>query len=114
MRKSISASLRFNTLHRFGFRCAYCGIEARATKLVVDHLIAVANGGTNEAENLVAACELCNNGKGDKLLTIEPALPPISRRGIKPLKPVKPIVRDNSQWEREEAIAARLIAWIDR
>ena len=34
--------------------------------LHVDHVVAVANGGSNVDENLVTACSNCNHGKGTK------------------------------------------------
>jgi 5-methylcytosine-specific restriction endonuclease McrA len=65
-RPSISKRVRFRVFTRFGYRCVYCGhgVEDGA-KLVLDHVIAVANGGSNDEENLVAACQPCNAGKSD-------------------------------------------------
>lgn len=42
--------------------CYYCRKPAQ----VVDHLIPLSRGGTNEVENLVAACHECNSKKGTK------------------------------------------------
>ncbi len=63
MRKSTGKRLRFEILKRDGFRCRYCGRTAIATPLHVDHVIAVANGGTNDHENLASSCADCNGGK---------------------------------------------------
>lgn len=38
-------------------------------RLVVDHVLPVAKGGTNIDENLVCSCDVCNSGKNDSLLT---------------------------------------------
>lgn len=41
----------------------YCSAHPPAVKLEIDHIVAVANGGSNEIDNLVTACEACNRGK---------------------------------------------------
>jgi len=43
--------------------CIYCGL-VRAT--VVDHVIPVCGGGTNDPSNLIGACERCNAEKADR------------------------------------------------
>lgn len=60
---AVSRSLRFQVLRRDGHRCHYCGATAAQAKLTVDHITAVALGGTDTADNLVTACEPCNGGK---------------------------------------------------
>lgn len=51
-----------------GGRCFWCG-SALGPGHHVDHLIALSRGGTNDASNLVLACQRCNTSKGDKLPT---------------------------------------------
>lgn len=60
---AISRTLRFQILRRDGNRCHYCGATAKEAKLTVDHVTAVALGGTDTPDNLVTACEPCNGGK---------------------------------------------------
>lgn len=60
---SVSKRLRFEVLRRDGHRCRYCGRGADEVKLTIDHVIPEALGGQDVAENLVTACEDCNNGK---------------------------------------------------
>lgn len=63
--------LRFEIFKRDNFSCQYCGknpIE-NGCKLNIDHIIPRNRGGTNESSNLITACEECNLGKGDILLT---------------------------------------------
>lgn len=60
---SVSRSLRFQILRRDGHTCRYCGASAPEVKLTVDHVVPEALGGTNEASNLVTACDPCNGGK---------------------------------------------------
>ncbi len=55
---------RKNILRRDGFKCAYCGRSD--IPLTIDHIIPKARGGDDTWENLVAACTICNNKKGDR------------------------------------------------
>lgn len=58
--------LRLKILARDANTCAYCGDEAKH----VDHIIPVAHGGTNDLENLTAACARCNQLKSDKTIAV--------------------------------------------
>lgn len=71
-RKGISKKIRFDVFKRDGFVCMYCGAHPPAVLLEVDHIHPVAEGGTNDADNLVTACENCNRGKGAGLLSTVP------------------------------------------
>lgn len=71
-RQGIGKKLRFDVFKRDGFVCAYCGAHPPAVLLEVDHIHPVAEGGTNDIDNLVTACENCNRGKGAGLLTNVP------------------------------------------
>jgi 5-methylcytosine-specific restriction endonuclease McrA len=53
-RKNISASLRWQVFARDGFRCRYCGTQAGepGVTLHADHVVSVADGGTNAFDNL--------------------------------------------------------------
>lgn len=66
--RTISVGLRFRVLERDDFSCRYCGSRPPWVRLVVDHAIPVAGGGTNDFENLVTACEPCNQGKAARPL----------------------------------------------
>lgn len=68
-RKAISTSTRFEIFKRDSFQCQYCGRTPPAVILNVDHVHPVADGGDNSPENLLTACEECNSGKSDKLLS---------------------------------------------
>lgn len=46
-----------------GHRCAYCGCYC-PDRYSVDHMTPSGRGGTNDIENLVAACGPCNIAKG--------------------------------------------------
>lgn len=73
MRPSISKKLRFDVFKRDGFACQYCGAKPSETVLLeIDHIRPIADGGTNEIDNLVIACYDCNRGKGAAALTSIP------------------------------------------
>lgn len=57
---AISTSLRKAVLTHYGFACACCGC-ADAEALHIDHVIARANGGTDEFDNLQVLCQVCNS-----------------------------------------------------
>lgn len=67
-RVGISKGTRFRIFARDGFTCRYCGAQADTVTLVIDHMIPVKEGGTNDDDNLVTACEPCNQGKSAKVL----------------------------------------------
>ena len=71
---ALSPRQRFETLHRDGFRCRYCGRTPSidGVTLHVDHLIPRKEGGDNAPSNLVTACQDCNLGKSSQLLVNTP------------------------------------------
>lgn len=64
-RSGITPKVRWTVFARDGFRCRYCGDTPPNCVLVVDHELAVVRGGTDDLDNLVTACEACNQGKAD-------------------------------------------------
>jgi len=71
-RKSLGKKLRFEVFKRDGFTCQYCGSHPPAAILQVDHVHPVAEGGTNDIDNLITSCDGCNQGKGARLLSDSP------------------------------------------
>jgi len=55
---------RFAVFKRDNFACQYCGRRPPDTMLVVDYLTPVSEGGTDDSDNLITACEACNQGSG--------------------------------------------------
>jgi hypothetical protein len=51
---------------RYG-TCTYCHREG--VPLTRDHVVPLSRGGTNDAANVVDACDPCNGFKGDRLLS---------------------------------------------
>ena len=72
-RKNLGKRLRFCVFARDNFTCRYCGQQPPDVMLVVDHVIPVAQGGTNDEPNLITSCESCNQGKAAK--TIDQSVP---------------------------------------
>lgn len=71
---------RKNILRRDNHRCQYCG--RGDVPLTVDHIIPKARGGEDVWENLVTACVVCNNRKGDR--TPDEAMMPLLRKITRP------------------------------
>lgn len=72
-REPISKKLRFDVFKRDAFACQYCGAKPSETVLLeIDHIRPVSAGGTNEIDNLIAACYDCNRGKAAMPLTVIP------------------------------------------
>jgi len=65
-REAIGAKLRYDILTRDKNRCVKCGATQAQTRLHVDHINPVSQGGTNDPANLQTLCEKCNLGKGAK------------------------------------------------
>lgn len=69
---------RRQVIREAGYTCQYCGkCEADMT---VDHIVPVADGGTNDKANLVCCCLDCNKKKGymplpEFLKTLNPSPP---------------------------------------
>ena len=71
-RHPLSSAVRRKVTRTY-LACFYCGAwptRSRrgwdSVRLEVDHLVPVAQGGTNEPNNLVMACESCNRSKQEK------------------------------------------------
>lgn len=54
---------RKNVMKRDGMKCQYC---KSGRDLTIDHVIPKSRGGADSWENLVTACNKCNNRKGNK------------------------------------------------
>lgn len=49
-----------------GCRCHYCKRRVEAQLLTLDHVVPVSAGGTNNLDNLVLACQRCNEKKANR------------------------------------------------
>jgi 5-methylcytosine-specific restriction endonuclease McrA len=71
MKKDRKRKLRAK-LMRKQKNCFYCNRVLTKENRTIDHLVPVAEGGSNAIGNLRLACKYCNSKKGDKLLTALP------------------------------------------
>lgn len=67
-RDEVSPKRRWQVLARDSFTCTYCGRKPPEVALHVDHKVSVKDGGSDELDNLVAACDKCNGGKSGSSL----------------------------------------------
>jgi 5-methylcytosine-specific restriction endonuclease McrA len=51
---------------RDGWACWWCDLDLDISTATLDHLVAVAYGGSNRQDNQVLACEPCNNRRGSQ------------------------------------------------
>lgn len=62
-RTALNPLLRQSILNRDAGICYYCGFEANE----VDHIIPVSYGGTDDEDNLIACCDICNKIANNKV-----------------------------------------------
>ena len=62
-RISIPSSVRKYVLQRNNYQCQSCGKKNTEAKLNIDHIVALANGGSNDISNLQVLCSRCNQIK---------------------------------------------------
>ena len=107
-RRSIGTKLRFDILESDGFACRYCGARAPDVQLQIDHVAPVARGGSDDPDNLVACCQRCNAGKGDRdlsrALTVTIADP-------ETLGCLKDLVADNHETDEVGEISLAILRW---
>jgi hypothetical protein len=75
-----SAAVRIRVMKRDRFQCTYCGTPGTDAELEVDHIIAVAHGGSHHMSNLTTACRACNQRKGSGELVQRRAKIPVQHR----------------------------------
>jgi hypothetical protein len=62
-RRKISPRTRFEIFKRDGFSCRYCGRKSPEVILELDHIVPVAENGSDDPMNLATSCYECNSGK---------------------------------------------------
>jgi len=67
--KTTPLPTRRNLWLRDNKKCIYCGKPLEYTQATKDHVIPTCKGGKNKWTNLVTACKVCNNTKGDSYLS---------------------------------------------
>lgn len=69
--QAFPAAVRRRVLERQHYRCYYCGANLKGNKgrtrhVHIDHRTPPDRGGSNDEENLVAACQTCNVRKSNR------------------------------------------------
>jgi 5-methylcytosine-specific restriction enzyme A len=62
----IPPEVRKYVFERDRYQCQSCGKTEEQAKLNIDHIIALAAGGSNDLSNLQTLCAPCNLRKSDK------------------------------------------------
>lgn len=62
----IPAAVREYVFQRDGFRCRGCAKSPPEVQLQIDHIIPIAQGGSNDISNLQTLCKTCNRRKKDR------------------------------------------------
>lgn len=77
-------------------RCEYCQTSHRLIGMppIIDHIIPLALGGTDDRSNLAAACYRCNEFKGIKASAKDPA----TGQWVALFHPRQQLWRDHFQW----------------
>jgi hypothetical protein len=57
-----------NLLETLANRCTYCGVQAGANDLQMDHIVPLKRGGPHRLSNITPACSACNQSKRDRPL----------------------------------------------
>lgn len=48
---------------KYNGHCAYCGKKIHFDDLSIDHILALSKGGTDDEDNLIPCCVICNHQK---------------------------------------------------
>ena len=64
-RKNFSSKQRAEIYKKSGGCCQLCGRKISFDEFTIDHIIPLNGGGTNDIDNLAAACKICNSFKAD-------------------------------------------------
>jgi 5-methylcytosine-specific restriction endonuclease McrA len=73
-RRAIPAALDRRIRERARYRCGYCLSPQNLVmaRLEIEHIIPVAEGGSDDEANLWLACPICNGHKSDKTEAADP------------------------------------------
>jgi len=62
-RINIPPEVRHYVFQRNNYQCQSCGKTKQETALEIDHIIPIANGGSNDMSKLQTLCHTCNKRK---------------------------------------------------
>lgn len=109
-RTSSGKRLRFEIFKRDAFTCQYCGAQPPDVVLVVDHITPVAAGGSNDPLNLITACQACNQGKADRVLTESIVRPDADLMYLETQQEIAEVNRYNEALAQKREAELRLIS----
>jgi hypothetical protein len=107
---TISKRLRFEVLRRDNYTCRYCGQAAPDVALTVDHVVPSALGGSDDPDNLVAACADCNSGKTSSMPDA-PLVAAVADDAARWAAAMKQAVEENRMNDNAALYAAVVNAW---
>ncbi len=98
----ISVELRLRIAEASWFRCGYCLTALRVVGplLEIDHIFPEARGGTDDEDNLILACPMCNSHKADKCEAIDPE----SGQVVPLFNPRREIWNEHFEWTEDGTI----------
>ena len=99
VRRNIPRAIRFEVLKRDKFTCQYCGASAPDVVLHVDHINPASLGGEDDITNLVTACEVCNVGKSNRVLSDDSSVKK-SKRQLDELQARREQLEAMMEWKR--------------
>lgn len=108
-RKSTGKRSRFEVFKRDYYTCQYCGAQPPGVALVIDHIDPVANGGASTIDNLITACEPCNQGKAARVLGDRAVRPDADLMYLETQQEIAELRRYQAAASERERIEAELV-----
>lgn len=98
----IAAKLKTKIRRQAKNRCGYCLLPQSLNPgwLEIEHILATANGGTDDEENLWLACRLCNGYKGSQ----KKAADPKTGKKVSLFNPRKDDWKRHFEWKKEKIV----------
>jgi hypothetical protein len=97
----ISDEVRARVRSAFGGRCSYCRSAQKyfLGVMEIDHIIPLADGGTDDETNLCPACRLCNGYKSAQTLGMDP----VTQQPTRLFNPRQQVWLDHFGWSADGA-----------
>lgn len=98
----ISENLKKKIRQQAKNRCGYCLLpqSLNPSLLEIEHVLATANGGTDDEENLWLACRLCNGYKGVQMNAVDPK----TKKKVQIFNPRRQNWNEHFEWNFENII----------
>lgn len=112
MRQPISKRTRFEIFKRDNFTCQYCGTRPPDVVLELDHIHPVSLGGDSDEMNLITSCDVCNRGKGAKVLGERIIRPDADIEFLRSQQEIAEAHRYIKAREQNVALQSKVIEWL--